>query len=89
MARFDAVKYRHVNTEAVNTSLAEFLQWPAEDIGNVIGTNGKFLEGGIYMYDFDESARVCGAWISAPLRHRVQASRWSAISCLHHAASLS
>ncbi|MEQ8665452.1 MAG: ABC transporter substrate-binding protein [Rhodospirillales bacterium] len=60
-ARWDAVQYWHDNTEEVNALLAEFLQWPVEDIGYVIGTNGKFFEGGIYMYDFDEAARVCGA----------------------------
>ncbi|NQV45408.1 MAG: ABC transporter substrate-binding protein [Rhodospirillales bacterium] len=65
-ARWNAVQYWHDNTEEVNKSLAEFLQWPAEDIGYVIGTNGKFFEGGIYMYDFDESARVCGALDGKP-----------------------
>jgi NitT/TauT family transport system substrate-binding protein len=59
-ARWDAVQYWHDNTEEVNQLFADYLQWPAEDIGYVIGTNGKFFEGGIYMYDFDESARVCG-----------------------------
>jgi NitT/TauT family transport system substrate-binding protein len=60
-ARWDSVQYWHDNTEEVNALLADFLQWPEEDIGYVIGTNGKFFDGGIYMYDFDETARVCGA----------------------------
>jgi NitT/TauT family transport system substrate-binding protein len=60
-ARWDAVQYWHDNTEEANQIFADFLQWPVEDIGYVIGTNGKYFEGGIYMYDFDESARVCGA----------------------------
>jgi NitT/TauT family transport system substrate-binding protein len=59
-ARWDAVQYWHDNTEEVNQLFADYLQWPAGDIGYVIGTNGKYFEGGIYMYDFDESARVCG-----------------------------
>ena len=59
-ARWDAVQYWHDNTEEVNQLFADYLQWPAEDIGYVIGTNGKFFDGGIYMYDFNESARVCG-----------------------------
>ncbi len=59
-ARWDAVQYWHDNTEEVNQLFADYLKWPAEDIGYVIGTNGKFFDGGIYMYDFDESARVCG-----------------------------
>ena len=60
-ARWDAVQYWHDNTEETNQIFADFLQWPVEDIGFVIGTNGKFFEGGIYMYDFNETARVCGA----------------------------
>ncbi|MGB2167304.1 MAG: hypothetical protein ACPH3M_08760, partial [Candidatus Puniceispirillales bacterium] len=59
-ARWDAVQYWHDNTKEVNQLFADYLQWPAEDIGYVIGTNGKYFEGGIYMYDFDESARACG-----------------------------
>ncbi len=46
-ARWDSVQYWHDNTAEVNKLLAEFLQWPVEDIGYVIGTNGKFFEGGI------------------------------------------
>jgi NitT/TauT family transport system substrate-binding protein len=59
-ARWDAVQYWHDNTEETNQLVSDYLQWPVEDVGYVIGTNGKFFEGGIYMYDFDESARVCG-----------------------------
>ena len=59
-ARWDGVGYWNANTEAVNQQMADFLQWPAEDIGYVIGTDGKSLLGGIYMFDFDESARICG-----------------------------
>lgn len=40
--------------------MADFVGWPVEDIGYVIGTNGKFFEGGLYLYDFDEAARFCG-----------------------------
>jgi NitT/TauT family transport system substrate-binding protein len=59
-ARWDALGWWHDNTEEGNQILSDFLQWPLEDIGYVIGTNGKYLEGGIYMYDFDETAQVCG-----------------------------
>lgn len=59
-ARWDGLGYWNANTEETNKLLAEFLQWPEEDIGFVIGTNGKDFEGGIYMLDFDESARLCG-----------------------------
>lgn len=59
-ARWDALGYWSANVEETNKLLADFLQWPEEDIGYVIGTNGKSFEGGIYMLDFDESARLCG-----------------------------
>lgn len=65
-ARWDAVQYWHDNTEVSNQIFADFLQWPVEDIGFVIGTNGKYFDGGIYMYDFDETARVCGALKGEP-----------------------
>ena len=59
-ARWDGLGYWSENVEETNQLLADFLQWPAEDVGYVIGTNGKSFEGGIFMFDFDESARVCG-----------------------------
>lgn len=65
-ARWDALGWWHANVEEGNQILSDFLQWPLEDIGYVIGTNGKYLEGGIYMYDFDESARVCGVLDGEP-----------------------
>jgi len=65
-ARWEALQYWHDNTEEANEIFAEFLKWPVEDIGYVIGTNGKFFDGGIYMYDFDESARVCGVLDGEP-----------------------
>jgi NitT/TauT family transport system substrate-binding protein len=59
-ARWDAVGYWNQNVAETNAAMAKFLQWPEEDIGYVIGTDGKSFEGGIYMLDFDESARLCG-----------------------------
>ncbi len=59
-ARWDGVGYWNANTEETNQLLADFLQWPVEDIQYVIGTDGKSFEGGIYMFDFDEAARICG-----------------------------
>ncbi len=59
-ARWQGVGYWHAHTDEVNGMLAEYLKWPKGDIEAVIGTNGKDAEGGIYMYDFDEAARVCG-----------------------------
>ncbi len=65
-ARWDGVGYWHDHVAETNAQIAEFLQWPLEDIGYVIGTNGKSFDGGIYMFDFDESARVCGVLDGEP-----------------------
>ena len=65
-ARFDAVGWWHENTTEGNQMMSDFLQWPVADIESVIGTNGKFLDGGIYMYDFDEAAKVCGVLDGEP-----------------------
>ena len=65
-ARWDGLGYWHDHVDEANSAIADFLQWPAEDVGYVIGTNGKSFEGGIYMFDFDESARVCGVLDGEP-----------------------
>lgn len=65
-AHWDAVQYWHDNTAEVNQAWAKYLQWPVEDIEFVSGTNGKFFEGGIYMFDFDESAQFCGVVSGEP-----------------------
>lgn len=65
-ARFDALSWWHENTAEGNEILAKFLKWPLADVESVIGTNGKYLDGGIYMYDFDESAQVCGVLDGEP-----------------------
>lgn len=65
-ARWDGLGYWSANVEETNQLMADFLKWPAEDIGFVIGTNGKSFEGGLYMLDFDESARLCGVLEGEP-----------------------
>ncbi|SHE76977.1 NitT/TauT family transport system substrate-binding protein [Modicisalibacter ilicicola DSM 19980] len=59
-ARFDALQYWHDNTQEVNQLFSDYLQWPVSDIESVVGTNGKYLDDGLYMLDFDETARICG-----------------------------
>ncbi|HOV03517.1 MAG TPA: ABC transporter substrate-binding protein [Kaistiaceae bacterium] len=59
-AEWDARGYWHSNVEETNKLIADYLQWPVDDVASVIGTDGKSLEGGIYVFDFDESARTCG-----------------------------
>lgn len=64
--RWDALQYWHDNTEEANQFFADFLQWPVEDIESVMGTNGKFQEGGMYQLDFNEAAQFCGALEGQP-----------------------
>jgi NitT/TauT family transport system substrate-binding protein len=59
-AEWEARGFWNANVEETNQLMADYLQWPVADLASVIGTNGKSLEGGIYMFDFDESARICG-----------------------------
>jgi NitT/TauT family transport system substrate-binding protein len=59
-AHWAAVQAWHDDTAGVNQIFADFLKWPLADVEGVIGTNGKALEGGVYIFDFDEAARVCG-----------------------------
>ncbi len=65
-ARWDGLGYWHEHVAETNKLIADFLQWPEEDVGYVIGTNGKSFDGGIYMFDFDESARFCGVLDGQP-----------------------
>lgn len=65
-ARFDALGWWHENTAEGNEIMADFLRWPLADVESVIGTNGKYLDDGIYMYDFDEAAQVCGVLEGEP-----------------------
>lgn len=65
-ARWKALQYWHDNTEEANQFFADFLQWPLEDVVSVMGTNGKYREGGLYMLDFNESAQFCGVLEGEP-----------------------
>ena len=65
-AEWDARGYWHDHVEETNQLMADYLQWPVADLVSVIGTNGKSLEGGIYMFDFDEAARTCGVLEGEP-----------------------
>lgn len=65
-ARFDALQYWHENTEEVNQLFADYLQWSVADIESVVGTNGKYLDDGLYMLDFNETAQICGVLDGEP-----------------------
>jgi NitT/TauT family transport system substrate-binding protein len=59
-AYFDAVELRGKDPAKGNAVLAEHTKWPVGDIEAIVGANGKFAAGGMYVLDFDESARQCG-----------------------------
>lgn len=65
-ARWQATKVWHENPRRENRNFAQRLNWPLADVEFVMGTNGKFFEGGIYMNDFNEAARYCGVLKGAP-----------------------
>lgn len=65
-ARFDALQYWHDNTAEVNQLFSDYLRWPVPDVESVVGTNGKYLEGGLYMLGFNEAAQICGALDGEP-----------------------
>lgn len=65
-ALFQALQVWHDDTPGVNKIYADFLKWPVGDVESVVGTNGKFLKGGNYTFDFDEAARSCGVLDGEP-----------------------
>ena len=65
-ARWDGLGYWHAHTNETNALIATFLRWPLADVVNVIGTDGKSKRDGIYMFDFDEAARMCGVLAGDP-----------------------
>ncbi len=58
--RWQSLQYWHDHTKASNQYIAKFLQWPLGDVQAVIGTNGKYKKGGLFLFDFDDAARYCG-----------------------------
>ena len=60
------IKLWHDDPRGSNAFLAKFLKWPEADVEFVMGTNGKSSAGGIYVYDFDQSARFCGVLDGEP-----------------------
>ena len=65
-ALYDAIDYWSKNTEEANRIIAENLQFPVADVEAVIGTNGRFKEGGLYVYDLDQAARFMGVMDGEP-----------------------
>jgi NitT/TauT family transport system substrate-binding protein len=65
-AHWLGVKAWNEDTPGVNKIIADFLKWPIGDVESVVGTTGKSLKGGVYILDFDDAARLCGALDGAP-----------------------
>lgn len=59
-AHFEGVVARAADPIAGNAMIAEAIGWPEGDVNAVIVDNGKFPAGGLYVVDFDETARQCG-----------------------------
>ena len=58
--RFEAAEWWSKNTAEANEQFAEYLGWAVEDVESIMGTNGKYHKGGMYVLDFDEAASLCG-----------------------------
>lgn len=66
-ARWDGLKWWTENPAEGNQIIADYLKWPVSDVEYVIGKSGKMLnDGTLYMYNFMEAARFCGATEGAP-----------------------
>ncbi len=65
-AEWEGRGYWHAHVKETNALIAKFLKWPEGDVAAVIGTDGKSLKGGIYVFDFNEAAQVCGVLDGTP-----------------------
>lgn len=60
-AVYDAKEWWRTNTTEANKFYAESFGYKVEDVEAVIGPDGMPYEGGLYVYNFLEEARFCGA----------------------------
>lgn len=59
-AYYAALDYWMKHPKEANAIIARGIRFELADVESVIGTSGKFYEGGLYMYDLDEAARFMG-----------------------------
>lgn len=59
-AYFEGVKYWKEHPEEANDIMAKALGFPVGDVVTVIGADGSSTDGGIYPFDWSESARFMG-----------------------------
>ena len=65
-AYYDAIAYWSNHTDEANRIIAEALQFPLEDVEATIGTNGRYAEGGLYVYALPDAARFMGVIAGDP-----------------------
>jgi NitT/TauT family transport system substrate-binding protein len=65
-AYFAAVQYWKENPAEANAIMAKGLGFPVEDVVTVIGADGSSTDGGIYPFNYEESARFMGIMDGEP-----------------------
>ena len=70
-AYYDAIAYWSQNTDEANQIIADALQFPLEDVEATIGTNGRYAEGGLYIYSLEDAARFMGVLVGKPPHDQV------------------
>ena len=60
-AMYDAIAWWKANPAEGNQIIADGMKMSLADVELVIGKDGTGLDGGLYVYDFMEAARFCGA----------------------------
>jgi len=60
-ALYDAIAWWKKNPAEGNQIIAKGMKMSIDDVELVIGKDGTSLDGGLYVYDFLEAARFCGA----------------------------
>jgi NitT/TauT family transport system substrate-binding protein len=65
-AYFAAVAWWKENPEEGNKIIAEALKFDVKDVENVIGKDGKWNKGGIYVFDLAEAAKFMGVLPGEP-----------------------
>lgn len=65
-AYWDAVAWWKAHPEEGNKIIAEGLKFDVKDVENVIGKDGKWLKGGIYVFDLPEAAKFMGVMAGDP-----------------------
>jgi NitT/TauT family transport system substrate-binding protein len=59
-ALYDAIAWWKKNPAEGNSIIAKGMEMKLPDVELVLGKDGSGLDGGLYVYDFVETARFCG-----------------------------